>query len=317
VSRINNLDDVVNYNYSDVQKYPRGFKVIGYLPTWGDFDQNLSEVDFSKLTHVNIAFGNPDSDGNLEEHLNDNQITALVLKAKENGVKVGISLGGAIAPSYEELLHEDNLSDFVAWLVLYVEKHDLDGIDIDLEGNNIPDNYEEFVTELANQLKPKKFLSAALGVWYSDQITTGALEQFDWINVMSYDVTGPWAPDVAGQHSSYTKAVKDLEHFKMRAVPSSKIVLGVPFYGYNFQYSSPELMGISYREIVNQYSGAEDSDQVDQIYYNGVDTIIKKVGLAKERKAGGIMIWEITQDVNSSDNRSLLRAIHEEIILLF
>ena len=309
----NSSDDLGNDIYSDVHKYPRGFKVIGYLPTWGDFDQNLRTADFSKLTHVNIAFGNPDSDGNLEENLNDDQITALVLKASENNVKVSISLGGAIAPSYEDFLHVDNRTGFIADLVSYVEKHDLDGIDIDLEGDNIPTNYEEFVADLAKQLKPEKLLTAALGLWYSDKISDAALAQFDWINVMSYDATGPWAPDVVGQHSPYAKAEEDLNHFMMRDVLSVKLVLGVPFYGYDFKYNTSERMGISYKEIVNEYPGAENSDQVDKIYYNGIDTITEKVRLVKKRDAGGIMIWEITQDVDTIDNLSLLRAIYEEL----
>jgi len=98
----------------------------------------------------------------------------------------------------------------------------------------------------------------------------------------------------------------------MRDVPSAKLVLGVPFYGYDFQYDTPDRMGAAYNDIVNEHSGAENFDQVDKIYYNGIDTIVKKVRLAEERETGGIMIWEITQDVDTSDDRSLLKAIYEE-----
>ena len=93
---------------SDSDKYPNGFKVIGYLPTWETFDSNLTAADFTKLTHINIAFGNPDSDGNLEENLSSDQIAALVAKASEHSVKVSISLGGVITPSYENLLNNGN-----------------------------------------------------------------------------------------------------------------------------------------------------------------------------------------------------------------
>lgn len=303
-------------SYSDTytDKYSNGFKVIGYLPTWGTFDSHLKAADFTKLTHINIAFGNPDSDGNLEENLSSDQVAALVAKASEHNVKVSLSLGGATAPSYEDLLNDNSRTSFVAQLVSYVEKHNLDGIDVDLEGNNIPTNYEEFVTDLAKELKPKKLLTAALGRWYSDQITDAALEQFDWINIMSYDVTGSWEPETAGQHSPYSKAEGDLSHFILRDVPSTKLIVGVPFYGYDFQYDTPDLMYVSYSKIVNEHSGAENSDQVAEIYYNGIDTMIKKVQLAKDSETGGIMIWEITQDVDSNDDRSLLKAIHEEAL---
>ncbi len=303
-----------SYSDTDTDKYPNGFKVVGYLPTWGTFDSNLTAADFTKLTHINIAFGNPDGDGNLEENLSSDQVAALVAKASEHNVKVSISLGGAIAPSYEDLLNDNSRANFVAQLVSYIEKHNLDGIDVDLEGNNIPTNYEEFVTDLAKELKPEKLLTAALGTWYSDQITDAALEQFDWINLMSYDVTGSWDPETAGHHSPYSKAERDLSHFIMRDVPSTKLVVGLPFYGYDFQYDTPNLMYVSYSKIVNGHSGAEKSDQVAEIYYNGIDTMVKKVQLAKDSETGGIMIWEITQDVDSTDDRSLLKAIYEEAL---
>ena len=302
------------YSDSDTDKYPNEFKVIGYLPTWGTFDSNLTAADFTKLTHINIAFGNPDSDGKLEENLSSDQIAALVAKASEHNVKVSISLGGAIAPSYEDVLNDNRRANFVAQLVSYVKKHNLDGIDVDLEGNNIPTNYEEFVTDLAKELKPEKLLTAALGRRYSDHITDVALEQFDWINLMSYDVTGSWEPDSAGQHSPYSKAEGDLSHFIMRDIPSTQLIVGVPFYGYDFQYDTPNLMYVSYSKIVNGHSGAENSDQVAEIYYNGIDTMVKKVQLAKDSETGGIMIWEITQDVDSNDDRSLLKAIYEEAL---
>ena len=65
---------------------------------------------------------------------------------------------------------------------------------------------------------------------------------------------------------------------------------------------------------MNGHSGAENSDQVDEIYYNGIDTMVKKVQLAKDSETSGIMIWEITQDVDSNDDRSLLKAIYEEAL---
>ena len=53
---------------------------------------------------------------------------------------------------------------------------------------------------------------------------------------------------------------------------------------------------------------------MDEIYYNGIDTMVKKVQLAKDSETSGIMIWEITQDVDSNDDRSLLKAIYDEAL---
>ena len=39
--------------------------VIGYLPTFKDYHSTLATVDMSELTHINIAFANPDPNGNF------------------------------------------------------------------------------------------------------------------------------------------------------------------------------------------------------------------------------------------------------------
>jgi len=44
------------------------FKIIGYYPIDQAMKVDTSEVPFSKLTHINLAFVNPDSLGNLNQN---------------------------------------------------------------------------------------------------------------------------------------------------------------------------------------------------------------------------------------------------------
>lgn len=46
-----------------------------------------------------------------------------------------------------------------------------------------------------------------------------------------------------------------------------------------------------------------------KIYYNGLQMIARKVKLANELGAAGVMIWEINQDTR--DGNSLLKAIND------
>jgi len=132
---------------------------------------------------------------------------------------------------------------------------------------------------------------------------------------MSYDHTGPWAPQNPGPHSLYAHAAADLEYFRIeRKIPKEKMVLGVGFYGYGFgpELTSPAV-SMSYGEIVKTFPGAELIDQWYMpggviIYYNGISTIKQKTILAKE-KASGIMIWQVLGDAPGS--KSLLKAINE------
>ena len=50
------------------QSTASSFKIIGYYPIDQAMKADTSEVPFSKLTHINLAFVNPDSLGNLNQN---------------------------------------------------------------------------------------------------------------------------------------------------------------------------------------------------------------------------------------------------------
>ena len=67
----------------------------------------------------------------------------------------------------------------------------------------------------------------------------------------------------------------------------------------------------TYSEIVTTYHPAAGVDEVDGIYFNGINTIQKKTRYAIENKLAGIMIWEIGQD--TFDDTSLLGAVNRSV----
>ena len=219
----------------------------------------------------------------------------------------------------QQLLKDDNRTMLINNLLSIVLQYDLDGIDVDLEGSDIDENYDNFVVELAAALhQHKKFITAAVAIFYKGDYTDKALAQYDFMNVMSYDHTGPWAPEKPGPHSTYTQAEEDLAYFKMvRGIPKEKLTLGVPFYGYGFgpTLTTPAIT-MDYGEIISKFPGAEFADQLDMgggkvMYYNGIPTIKMKTLLAKT-EASGIMIWQLSGD--ASGPKSLLEAIHETVM---
>ncbi|WP_427874234.1 carbohydrate-binding protein [Flavobacterium sp. MMS24-S5] len=163
---------------------------------------------------------------------------------------------------------------------------------------------------MANKLHANgKLISAALSEGYGGaNVPSSTFAAYDWINIMAYDATG-WAPNNPGQHSPYSMAVNQFNYWTGRGLPASKAIIGLPFYGYGFGASANQ--GISYANIVAQYPGAENLDQVgNTIYYNGIPTIKQKTTFAIQN-AGGVMIWELSQDATGT--KSLLNAINQVI----
>ena len=297
------------------------FKIIGYYPIDQAMKADTAEVPFNRLTHIMLAFVNPDSLGNLNQDFG--ALTSFINAARARNVKVLYSIGGgSYQGQYHQLLKDGKRQELIKNLVLKVTQHNADGIDVDLEegyafGANLDPNYGTFIKELAKALKAKnKLCTAALPSSPGNVVTQDVLTQFDFINIMSYDHTGPWSPDRAENHASYSDAMDDLKYYvNTLKVPKDKLVLGVPFYGHGFGpgLSDPVIPWMTYKEIVSTYAGAEWVDHWHLpngyiMYYNGIHTIKDKTKLAM-KEAAGIMIWELTYDVPG--RKSLLNAIYQ------
>ncbi|MEZ4825607.1 MAG: glycosyl hydrolase family 18 protein [Bacteroidia bacterium] len=290
------------------------FKVVGYISIRAAMDDE-NKIPFERLTHVNLWFLNPDSAG--EFHLDIPALLPFVEKAHKKHTMVLFSIGGGSKqPQYHHLLQDANRAGLIKNLMQVVKDSGADGIDVDLEGSDIDENYEKFVGELATALHAQnKLLTAAVAVYYKEKMTDKVLGYYDFVNVMSYDRTGPWRPEKPGPHSTYDHAVEDLTYFGVeRGIAPEKMTLGVPFYGYGFG-NSPEIkpVSMSFSKIAEQYPGAVQADEWKMedgktLYYNGIPTMRRKTALAAE-KASGIMIWQVMGDAPGKN--SLLRAIHK------
>jgi GH18 family chitinase len=295
--------------------FTQEFKVVGYLAMW---NTGACEVPWDRLTHVNLAFANPDMNGDL--HIDGADPDPIIAAAHAHGVQVFVSLaGGYLQPDWENAwnfwMQPDQRSAYIGKIVQYLIDHDLDGVDIDLEWQYVNDQYSPFVLALKDSLQLAGFpMTAALpGSYRYPEITQEALAAFNWVNLMIYDLTGPWAPANPGQHSPFWWAEQCLQYWNDQGLPGSRQTLGVPFYGYDF--STNPVQGLDYREIVALDTAYAQMDQVGQLYYNGMPTIVAKTQLALEQTSG-VMIWELAEDVCSDLGQySLLAAIDRTIQL--
>jgi len=293
-------------------------RVVTYLTNWSDIPTITKTIDYSRISHINVAFENPiDESGNMSFKEED---ATIVSKAHSHKVQVLVSIGGGSASEdkpqrerYFRLMSDAKRGAFVAKLAAYVVAHNFDGVDVDIEGPAINKDYGAFVQDLSAALKAKhKLVTAAVSQGYGgDRVPASVFELFDFVNVMAYDATGPWDPKSPGQHASLEFAKSNATYWVGRGLPKSKIVLGVPFYGWGFgkAFRSNDYR---YADLIAAYPGAENMDQTgEKIWYNGVPTIKAKAKYVADEALGGIMVWPL--DYDAPGEKSLIRVIYDTL----
>lgn len=311
--------------------------VIGYIAAFKGLDREMQQRGLDKYTHLDLAFVNPTPAAqvlapgglacapavpeNSSVMVSDPQLRALIVNAHRVGTKVIASLGGAVIPpcggDWAELLQPRTRPALVANLIDMVDRYDLDGLDIDLEGDLMTGidkagNYTPFVRDLADALHARgKLLTAATGSYPGGMVPDASLPYFDLIGIMSYDQVGPTWGTPGGEHSTYAQAQADLALWIARGVPANKLALGMPFYGRGF---GAFRQGWSLQDIADQFGRRQLQRDVagqrcggcSYITYNGLPTLERKAELAGAWGAG-VMVWEVGQDLD--DGRAIERVV--------
>lgn len=287
-------------------------RVVGYLPDWSYYSYN--SLDFTALSHLNIAFCNPDKQGNLSCGISDGELEKIVNKAHSADVKVLAALGGGGGcDGYLSLLNtSEKMAEFNNKIMQFCEAHGLDGIDLDIElgsDHKIWNYYGDWVVSLRTLCDERDYeLSTATAQWVAVKVTSETYGYFDFVNVMAYDNDSD-----KNSHSSYAFAEESLNWFHIqRSIENEKLVLGVPFYGRGYN-SNGSLNWNSYESFASLIAADPanfNNNFFNGIAYNGAALIWEKCTLAKNY--GGIMIWEITMDAEGE--YSLLKVIKNEMV---
>ncbi len=331
--------------------------VTAYYPGYEQAYLTPANIDFTALTHIIHFSLVPNTDGSLNSSANSltsANATSLVAAAHAAGKKAIVCVGGANSESgFQGATTTGNLSTFVHNLTNFAATYGYDGIDLDWEPMTA-DDYAPF-TNLVNSLRaaldtfPQHKLLTVAALGYSTAPIPGEAEmfaslqsKFDQINIMTYDLSGPWggwvtwhnAPIYDGNYrfpstgGLVPSCYGNVTNFVANGIASSKIGIGVAFYGYVWAggagtstggaalprqtwTTAPTVSQISYYSLMSTYfqSNLYTWDSAAQAAYLSIDqtgstndkfisyddehTCEAKVSFARNMHIGGVMIWEL------------------------
>jgi len=306
---------------------PTDIQVVGFYPSWNESRLSISDIPWNRLTRIVYAFATPLPDGNIDTR-SLVSVKQLTDSAHQHGIEIYFSVGGGDGSSNFPALAgaKESRDKFVKEVRQYVFENCLDGVDIDWEywtgsADNIVIPSEssalvEILRSLKTELSPFNLgISVDLekSDWAGKNFYDDVSLYADHLQVMCYDFSGPWS--APGPHSSYEDAIGSgstvsstgLAYWvNFRGWPKEKILLGVPFFGRDFdnQGGNP----VAYDDIIKLSPDAYLNDRINNIYYNGIVTMAKKAQYVSDNGFAGIMIWEITLD-SFTDSTSLLYTI--------
>jgi chitinase len=224
------------------------------------------QIAAQKLTRINYAFANLQGGRIVNGFTNDDQnLAALVALKQENpSLSVLASVGGWLwSGNFSDMaLTPKSRKLFIDSVVEFVDRHNLDGLDIDWEypgqagaGNHFrpedKQNYTLLLKELRKRFDQQQkklhrqlYITIATGASSSFLAHTemGKVQKYvDTVNLMAYDYYEPTDDALAGHHAPlFTNPAdpkkisgdRSVREYEQAGVPATKIVLGVPFYGH-------------------------------------------------------------------------------------
>lgn len=278
------------------------------------------------------------------------------LKQRYPNLRVLISLEGAAASFREDATPERRRAFVASCVDTFLRGHFapgisepgiFDGIDVDWEFPQREDvaNFRALLVEFRRQMnavRPGLTLAVAVGDQPDMQPGTNFRDiarLVDQVGIMNYNYAGPWnsttgflaplfrRPDSPPHYSSIAESIAA---YRQAGIPSRKLLMGIPFYAYQWKGVQPENNGLfqpgkgvtedkPYRAIRETIaSSAVFRDPVSRApwLFDGGNfwtfddpvSIYYKTSYAAHQHLGGIMIWELGED--TTDAALLTAAAH-------
>ena len=236
--------------------------VSAYYAGWMQGHLPIAAIDFSAITHLMHFSVYPNGGSKIDGTLNGiNRESSMAVTgaAHAAGKKAIITVGGWGADkAFDEATNNANRDQFIANLVSYMASNGYDGIDIDWEPVTSPAQFRRFIPDLRAAMKRANPHALLMTAVFSYDVTVVEMHKyFDQVNLMTYDMAGPWEGWVTwhtaplsngGNRFPSTDGLlpcieMSVEQYRKTGVPAEKLGIGITFYGYVWKGGSGTVNG--------------------------------------------------------------------------
>ena len=335
--------------------------VYGFLPYW-----SLKYADTLQINHLtHLAYFGIDlqEDGKILKKVNSKELEPgwnklntkttnnILFQSKLLHQKTVLTITAMKPKLIESIVNQEEHSQkaIVEILDTY-KKFSFDGINVDFEYVGTPDdqtinNFTKFISNLKTScqtVSPNCFIDIDVFGDSSNKKRLWDLENInkyvDHIIVMAYDYyrasstkAGPVAPLTGSCRQNQNSNCIDedilghLSYF-LKKVPAEKIVLGVPFYGYEWQTATTDFLSNTYPKsgsiatyqrvqklitdpetssisakwsssTLSPYIIYYDEEKIKQIHFENTQSLQLKIDVIKSTGIGGLAIWALGYEV--------------------
>ncbi|MDR3611000.1 MAG: glycosyltransferase, partial [Ignavibacteriaceae bacterium] len=250
----------------------------------------------------------------------DTIFTDIDIKALKLIKQYGIKITPMISNYYNEKWNPENViriisskerkQKFIASIIRVLKVNQFQGINIDFE--SIDDKYrkelDEFQKDLYNQLHKKGYTVSQDITPFANSYELPELQKFnDLIVLMAYDLHYMTSEPGAITDPDW---ITEILNTSLKAIPASKIILGLAAYGYDWPKNS-EAEDITYLEALEhayeneteviyddqsnnlQFSYEDDNGIKHNVWFTDAATAFNEIRMAEDYGIGGVALWRL------------------------
>ena len=322
----------------------RSHEVFAFAPWWNLADESGFEVqDLTTIAYFSVDV-NPD--GTIDESASNagwvgyesQALADLVSRAHAADDRVVLTVTCFDQQSLDELTSDPGVANTMGTtLTQLISAKNLDGVNFDFEGTGAQDRQglDNLIAAVSAQLRTAdphwQITMSTYGSSAGDSTgffdIAGLAPSVDGFFVMAYDMNNPSAPSPTSPLSGPGNAdATDLDEY-IDLVPRSKIILGVPYYGYDWPTTGPDVgsaatgppTAVTYAQVVadnsptywdptsqTPWTAYQSGTQWHQVYFDNPTSLALKARLANSDGIAGVGVWALGMD---SDDPAMLAAL--------